>query len=49
MLLIALKVKMETMRKEGGDKWLSMLNAEKEQKSHKVFLLLTHMADSTAV
>jgi len=49
MLLIALKVKMETMRKEGGDKWLSMLNAEKEQKSHKVFLLLIHKANDTVV
>lgn len=41
LVLVALKIKMETMRKEGGDKWLSMLNADsKEEKSHKVHTTL---------
>lgn len=30
-MFLALKSKMETMRKEGGDKWLAMFNAEKGQ------------------
>ena len=33
---LALKNKMEAMRKEGGDKWLAMFNAEREQLSPKV-------------
>ena len=33
---LALKNKMEAMRKEGGHKWLAMFNAEREQQSSKV-------------
>ena len=32
----ALKNKMEAMRKEGGDQWLAMFNAEREQQLCKV-------------
>ena len=32
----ALKNKMEAMRREGGDKWLAMFNAEREQQLFKV-------------
>lgn len=40
LCLSALKSKMETMRKEGGDKWLALFNAEREQQQQlKVWLM----------
>ena len=38
MYIPALKNKMEAMRREGGDKWLTMFNVEREQQLFKVCL-----------